>query len=124
LIDRPNFGRKNSLTYFFIGAAVCHLSYSFSSFTFFASLSRFFMKDVYQILYPLSTESFETKIRTKGFGFCSGFGRLATVVMPFILFPLDDWSPKSVYITFAILCFLAGYLVFTIIKETMHLGLD
>lgn len=72
------------------------------------SIARFFMKDVFQVLYPLTTESFKTKFRAKGFGFCSGSGRIGSIIMPFILIPLDTWNRGSVYFLFMILCLIAS----------------
>ncbi len=58
LIDHPNFGRKNSLLLFFLGASVCHFIFAGTYITVVGAFARFFMKDVFQILYPLVTESF------------------------------------------------------------------
>lgn len=88
------------------------------------SLARFFMKDVFQILYPLTTESFSTGFRTKGFGFCSGSGRLGAILMPFVLIPLDSWSRGSVYVLFSLLCLSACAVGWSAIEETMNKGLD
>ena len=76
--------------------------------TLFGSIARFFMKDVFQILYPLTTESFETRLRTKGFGFCSGMGRLGSIVMPFVIIPMDQWIRGSVYILFGVASLVAA----------------
>jgi len=116
MIDDPRFGRKNSLIIFFFGSGIFHTLFAFTRLTALGSIARFFMKDVFQILYPLTTETFETKIRTKGFGFCSGFGRMGSIVMPFILIPLDQWSQASVYILFGVLFFLACFLAYSQIK--------
>jgi len=70
------------------GAGICHLIYSQTEITFFASFSRFFMKDIYAVLYPLTTEIFLTVVRAKGFGFCSGCGRAGAIIMPFVLIPI------------------------------------
>jgi MFS transporter, putative metabolite:H+ symporter len=124
LIDHPYFGRKNSLILFFTGAAVFHLLFALTFSTTVGSIARFFMKDVFQVLYPLTTESFDTKIRTKGFGMCSGIGRLGSIVMPFMLIPLDEWSHASVYISFFGLSLLASFTVWKSVSETMNINLD
>ena len=55
MIDHPKYGRKNSLFIFFAGAAIFHLFFAFTAFTSMGSIARFFMKDVFSILYPLTT---------------------------------------------------------------------
>lgn len=124
MVDHPYFGRKNSLIFFFMGAGVFHLLFALSALTVMGSVARFFMKDVFQVIYPLTTESFETKIRTKGFGFCSGFGRMGAILMPFVLMPMDNWKQSSVYILFFVLSMLASFTAKTQISETMNKSLD
>ena len=58
MIDNPRFGRKFSLVIYFIGAGVFHSLFGITKLTAMGSIARFFMKDVFQILYPLTTESF------------------------------------------------------------------
>ena len=76
-----------------------------------SSVARFFMKDAFQVIDPLTTESYDTTIRSKGYGFCSGLSRVGAVVMPYIVFPLNDWNPKSVYFLFSFVMFLAALVV-------------
>ena len=108
LIEHPSFGRKRSLILFFLGAAISHLLFAASTLVFLGSLARFFMKDVFQILYPLTTESFDTRTRTKGFGVCSGGGRIGAIVMPFVIMPMDRWLRGSVYVLFSVLSLAAA----------------
>jgi putative MFS transporter len=89
MIDHPFFGRKNSLVALFMAAAIFHIVFGLTALTIAGAMARFFMKGAFQVIYPLTTESYETRIRTKGFGFCSGFGSIGSVLMPFILIPLD-----------------------------------
>ena len=116
LIDHPSFGRRNSLIYFFIGASIFHFGFALTQGVITAFLARFFMKMVFQIIYPLTTESFQTKMRTKGFGFCSGVGRMGAILMPFILIPLDKWNRASVYLLFCILSILAAWISYKLIE--------
>jgi putative MFS transporter len=124
MIDHPLFGRKNSLVIFFLAAGIFHLIFGLTAVTIIGSVARFFMKDVFQVIYPLTTESFETRIRTKGFGFCSGFGRVGAILMPFILIPLDEWKQSSVYVIFAVISGIAGLIAWKMILETMNKNLD
>jgi hypothetical protein len=105
--------------YFFLGASVSHFLFAGTYAVLIGSLARFFMKDVFQILYPLTTETFDTKIRTKGFGFCSGSGRIGSILMPFVLIPMDAWNRGSVYVLFGLLCLIAYAVSFKMIEETM-----
>jgi putative MFS transporter len=91
-VDRPGFGRKRSLTVFFGFSGLLHLLFTISPLTLFSSVSRFFMKLCFQMLYPFTTESFGTLNRTIGFGFCSATGRIGATVMPYIIFPLLEYG--------------------------------
>jgi hypothetical protein len=75
------------------------------------SIARFFMKDVYQIIDPLITESYETGTRIKGYGFCAAMGRIGAVLMPYVVIPLDLWNQQSVYYLFGVLMLIAGGIV-------------
>lgn len=100
LVDRPNFGRKNSLKYFFGLSALCHLLFSFSPLILFSSIARFFMKMCFQMLYPCTTESYGTLNRTLGFGFNSAIGRLGATIMPYIILPLIEINPVLIFLFF------------------------
>jgi len=89
-----------------------------------ASIARFFMKDVFQIIDPLTTESYETKIRIKGYGFCAASSRLGAVLMPYIIIPLDRWKQQSVYYLFSGLMLIAGLIVWSSVEETMNRNLE
>ncbi len=123
IIDNPYFGRKNSLTAFF-AAAISSMLFALFKLTFMASASLFFMKNIFQIIYPLTTESFQTKIRTKGFGFCCGIGRLGSILMSFVLIPLDAWNQSSVYVCFFILLSIVSCTTFLGVEETLNKNLD
>ena len=110
MIDHPSFGRKNSLIIYFTSAALFHLLFASTSVIAIGSIARFFMKDVFSVIYPLTTESFKTKIRTKGFGMCSGMGRVGAILMPFVVIPLDEWSYPSVYVCFSVLSLVASWM--------------
>lgn len=89
MIDQPLFGRKNSILIFFLSGSFFHLLFGISSLQVMSSIARFFMKDVFQIIDPLTTESYDTSIRSKGYGFCAGLSRIGAVIMPYIVFPLN-----------------------------------
>ena len=124
LIDRVQFGRKYSILLFFLGGSAFHLSFAITSIVFMGSIARFFMKDVFQIIDPLTTESYETKIRIKGYGFCAASSRLGAVLMPYIAIPLDAWNQQSVYYVFSGLMLIASLIVWRSVQETMNRNLE
>jgi nitrate/nitrite transporter NarK len=82
------------------------------------------MKCAIQLIYPLAAEIFDTKVRTTGFGISSGMGRIGSIIMPFILIPLDMWNQWAVYVLFGILSFLASIITLCLIDETMNKIID
>jgi len=96
---------------FYICSSVFLFTFGITSIVFMGSIARFFMKDVYQIIDPLITESYETGVRIKGYGFCAAMSRLGAVLMPYVVIPLDLWNQQSVYYLFAILMFIGGVIV-------------
>ena len=91
LIDREGFGRKNVVIINFVLGGICFVIFSFATITGVASLNRFVIKNLFQMLYPLTTESYSSLNRALGFGFNSGMGRIAITIMPFIVVPLAKW---------------------------------
>jgi hypothetical protein len=55
MIERNNFGRKNSLAIFFCAAALLNFSLVYIENIVVISLSRLAMKSILQILYPFTT---------------------------------------------------------------------
>lgn len=64
------------------------INISSSNLSIFCFFARFFMKECYAMLYPYTTELYPTLLRTIGFGWASGVGRLGSFTMPYIIFPL------------------------------------
>ena len=60
------------------------------------------MKECFQMLYPFTTESYDTLTRTFGYGFNGAVGRLGSTVMPYIVLPLLDVNVDLIFVTFAI----------------------
>jgi len=111
LVDNIIFGRKRSLVIFNLFGSISHLLFSFTHSVIIGSISNFFMKNVFLIVDPLTTETYSTRIRMKGYNFCAGLGKLGSVVMPYIVFPLDEWNRSSVYILLSLLMLLEGLTV-------------
>ena len=113
-VDKPNFGRKNSLIYCFSISAIFNAIFIFSPITLFSSLTRFFMKEVFQMIYPFTTESFGTLNRTLGFGLCAAIGRLGSSIMPYLIVPLTDVNISLIFWIFVFWCTagaISGYMV-------------
>lgn len=58
------------------------------------------MKNIFSILYPFTTEAYPTPIRTIGYGTACAIGRLGSITMPYILFPLYSFAPSFPFIFF------------------------
>jgi hypothetical protein len=82
------------------------------------------MKNVFLALDPLTTETFETRLRMRGYSFCSGMGRLGAVVMPYIVFALDEKSKAAVYLLLSSLMLAGTVTVQCNLDETMHKQLN
>lgn len=68
------------------------------------------MKESWAMLYPYSTEIFQTSIRTLGFGSSAAFGRLGAALSPYVLIPLFEMEVGYPFISFGIsstMCFIA-----------------
>lgn len=124
LIDRPNFGRKNSLKYFFLLSAVVFFLFILTPMTILSSMARFFMKMCFQMLYPCTTESYGTLNRTLGFGFNSAIGRLGATVMPYMILPLVDINVTLIFVFFVFFSLLGAFAGFMLPHETMNRVLD
>jgi hypothetical protein len=124
VVDRPGFGRRQSLTIFFALAGMLHLLYGLKQLTLFLSGGLFFMKLCFQMLIPLTTESYGTLNRTIGFGFCSAMGRVGGIIMPYIVFPLLKLGNYMVFLSFILASVLGMILSITVPQDTLGSGLD
>ena len=60
------------------------------------------MKNIFAILYPFTTEAYPTPIRTIGYGTACAVGRLGSITMPYILFPLYSLSHSLPFLFFTL----------------------
>lgn len=81
------------------------------------------MKSVIQILYPFTTESYSTPLRSSGLAFCAGIGRLGSILMPLIVYPLYQIDPYFVFVAFMGASMLGLYISMNS-HETLHHSLD
>jgi hypothetical protein len=120
LVDRPIFGRKNSLT---IGQFIYSL---FILMAFFIpleskylliltiSLARFSVKFAAAVIYPFTAEIYDTSIRTLGVASSSAIGRIGATLMPIIsikLFYYDIYYPFLLYFGVGMFGFIGALII-------------
>lgn len=109
MIEREKLGRKNSIAIFFFIAALLNFSLIYIESVFIISLSRLAMKSVLQILYPFTTESYSTSLRSSGLAFCSGIGRIGSIIMPMLVYPIYQIEPYFVFVAFMVTSMIGLY---------------
>lgn len=108
---------------FFTAAALLNLSLVYIESVIIIALSRLAMKSVLQILYPFTTESYTTSLRSSGLAFCTGVGRLGSILMPIIVYPLYQIDSYLVFLAFLAVSVL-GILSAIFSQETLNHSLD
>jgi putative MFS transporter len=101
LIDNASFGRRKSLAFFYFISIFSNFvtAYYPNGLMFF--ISRFTMKNIFSVLYPFTTEAYDTLNRTIGYGSACAVGRLGSIFMPYILFPLLNLNIKYPFLFLA-----------------------
>lgn len=89
IIDVKNLGRKNTMVLFFLISAVSNFFF-YTNLMFKLSLfvSRFSFRIVSSMIYAYTTEVYKTSHRIIGVGWSSSMGRIGSLIMPFVVFPL------------------------------------
>jgi len=72
----------------------------------------------------LTNELYETPLRSSAMGLNSALGRLATVIMPFILVPLYEYSTFSPFVFFVVLAVICAFMAFKLPFDTLTMKLD
>jgi len=127
IVDVPSLGRKNSLVLTLMISTIFHvLCYVISKkhVSFIASSARFFMKQSFAMLYPFTAESYPTLMRTIGFGWASGIGRIGATIVPFIMFSLIEYDVYSSFLLFAVFSAFGVWAAITLPFDTMGRSLD
>ena len=127
IVDIPTFGRKNSLTISLFLAGIFHvLCYIItkSYMPALTSIARFFMKQCFAMMYPLSAEAYPTPLRSMGFGWCSGVGRIGAAFIPYLMFLLLEVDAYSSFLIFAVVSFIACVSSHTLPFDTCGRQLD
>ena len=126
-IDLKNLGRRNTLTICVTVLAFLNFLAYYTSVNYLGliiSLERFFMKDCFSMLVPLTSELYPTNYRTIGYGFSTAIGRFAATICPYILIPLFYYDNYSGFMLFGILCLIASCSSLTIPFDTSGKYLD
>jgi len=113
MIEDVDFGRKNSLAYFFFVAAIASIMAFFTRnliFCAFILLVNFALMPLFSFVYPLTSELYHTKIRSTGLGYAGAAGGLGGVASPFFVLQLATVSVYLPYLVFG-LCFLFGGII-------------
>ena len=76
------------------------------------------------MLYPLSTELYPTLLRTLGFGWCSGIGRIGAALIPYLIFPLLEVDVYSSFLVFSLCGLIAAIASFRVPYDTRGRYLD
>ena len=127
IVDIPSMGRKNSLSIFLTFSAIFHLCcymVSKNYMSLLTSIARFCMKECFAMLYPLSAEAYPTNLRSMGFGWCSGIGRLGAAFVPYLMFELIDRDLYSSFLIFFIVSSVAAVCSHTLPFDTCGRQLD
>ena len=112
LIERQSYGRKNSIIIFFLFNGLFCIAATFYLNEIILFLTKMFIKATSQMIYPFTSESFSTQLRSMGFAFCSITGRIGPTVMPYVLTPfMQNKSVASFYIL-AVVSFLGMMCIF------------
>ena len=90
MIERERLGRKYTLVIFFLAATLLNFTSIYYNSIVIIAVTRMSMKSIFQILYPLTAESYPTPLRSFGLAFCSGLGRIGSIIMPMLIFPLYE----------------------------------
>lgn len=90
IIEKKFFGRRRSLFLsFLICGFVCIICYKSdtneSLLIVCSSLLRFAYNLIFNLIYPYTTEIYPTKIRITGLGMASGWSRIGSMIMPWLL---------------------------------------
>ena len=123
MIERESLGRRNSLAIFFAMAALLNFGLIYYENIILVALSRLAIKSIFQILYPYTTESFSTRSRSHGLAFCGGIGRLGSMLMPMLIFPLYQMNSYFVFVAFMGACMIGLYSSLSG-HETLNRGID
>ena len=127
LIEKPAFGRKNSLTLSYWGCAIACIIVFFSNgviMNILVFLSKFFMMSAFNVIYIYTSEMYHTSYRTTGFGITSSASRIGASIMPWISIAAFGITPKLPFVIYAVTCVVAAIVTMMMPYDTQGRELD
>ena len=127
IIDDKRFGRRNSLIISFACSSIMFIVSHQISVEYFVealSLSRFFVKMGFAMIYPLTAEVYPTSYRTAGVGFASGVGRIGASIMPWFCMISYEYDPLGPIILFSFISVIAALASYALPFDTYGRALD
>lgn len=144
LIENKYYGRKRTLIYGYVLSSIACLGAYFSysnliSFIIFCTIVRIFFNLNFDIIYPFTSELYNTKIRNTGLGCSSvniniieilnnykkGFSRIGGIIMPWILsISINKMGITGPFLFYLLLCIISACAIYSIPKDTTGIFLD
>jgi len=123
------FGRKITSVCSFVAAGLMAIVFANAGTPIELMVAGFIMFFFVQVagnsMQIFASEVFPTNARASGFGWAAGVGRLATAfIMPTILWVQNGWGLTTVFVSLAILLFIAAVSVTQLGPEAKQKGLD
>jgi MFS transporter, putative metabolite:H+ symporter len=123
------FGRKSTSICTFIGAGIMAVVFANAATPIELMVAGFVMIFFVQVagnaMQIFASEVFPTNARASGFGWASGVGRLATAfIMPTILWVQNGFGLMTVFVSLAVLLFIAAISVTQLGPEARQMSLD
>jgi len=120
LIENERFGRRKTLLICIlvqtIGCVICSFYISQAVFIVTVTVMLFLDLIYFDVIYPYTSEVYDTSIRGTGLSLCSIWARFAGFVSPFVLLSLHEINSAYPYIAFStssfvglIVCYLLKY---------------
>ena len=127
LIDRKDFGRKNTLIIFFVVNGICCLFASLMispGFIFWISCGKFCMNLLFNIIYQYTSELYPTKCRATGVAIGTSVGRIGSILMPTLCTYTGRIFVLLPFAIFGILSLLGGIITSFIKYDTTGVSIS
>jgi putative MFS transporter len=124
------WGRKKTLVIYLLGTALSAFMFGFSETTAMlltaGALLSFFNLGAWGALYAFTPENYPTPVRASGSGFAAGFGRIGSILPPYIVGTLiaSQYSYGVIFSVFAVVLMVGVIVMGLFGKETMGQAVD
>ena len=127
-MEIKGLGRKNTLLICtviqFLGCLGCTFIQDHSIFQIVVSIVAFFDLVYFDLVYPFTSELFDTSVRSTGFAICSSWARFAGFTSPFVLLGLHEIDPSFPYAAMSLVSFLTIINCWMLKNDTRGVDLD